>query len=103
MSRAYKATYNLFVAHGEIEFYRYVYARNMTYLLYRLIDSEQASDEDKIKILADLRWFFKLSKTLNVQATQKSLSILIDMIIQGKLDEAMIICKIIGELRNIWK
>ena len=34
MSKAYKATYNLFVEHGEIEFYRFVYARNMTYILY---------------------------------------------------------------------
>ncbi len=100
MDIAYKKTYNLFVENNQIEFYRFLYARNMTYLLYRLIDSKQVNNEDRIQILGKLRWFFKLSKTLKVPACQKSLSILIDMIIKGQLDDAINICKIIGEMRT---
>lgn len=100
MSKAYKATYNLFVEHKQMGFYRFVYARNMTNLLFKLIDSKRVSDEEKIEVFEDLRWFFKLSKIINVPAVQKSVNILINTIIKGEFGEAINICKIIGELRT---
>lgn len=100
MNIAYKKIYNLFVEFREIEFYRYLYARNMTYLLYRFIDSEQLNDEERIQILKDLKWFFMLSNTLKVPTCQKSLSVLVDLIIKEKLEQALEICNIIFELRK---
>lgn len=100
MNIAYKKIYNLFVEFKEIEFYRYLYARNMTYLLYRFIDSEQLNEEERIQVLKDLKWFFMLSNTLKVPTCQKSLSILIDLIIKDKLVQALEICNIIFELRK---
>lgn len=100
MIKAYKLTYTLFANKGELQFYRFLYARNMTYLLYRFIDSTQLSDEDRIEIMGKLRWFLKLSYTLKVPACQKSLMVLINIIIKGKYLEALDICKIIAEMRT---
>lgn len=100
MSEAYKRVYEEFVAHNQIEFYRFLYARNMTYLLYRFIDSTKLNDEDKFEILQSLRWFFKLSHTLKVPPTQKSLSILITKIVNGEYNEVINVCKIIAEMRT---
>lgn len=100
MNIAYRKIYDLFVEKGQVEFYRFLYARNMTYLLYRFIDSDKLSEDDRIDLLAELRWFFKLSYTLKVPAVQKSLMILIDKIIAGEYGEAINICKIIAEIRT---
>ena len=100
MNIAYKKIYNLFVEFREIEFYRYLYARNMTYLLYRFIDSELLNNDERIEILKNLKWFFNLSRVLKVPACQKSLSILIDLIIDENISQALDICNIIAELRK---
>ena len=72
----------------------------MTYLLYRFIDSTQLLDEDRIELMGKIKWFLKLSNTLNVPACQKSLMVLINIIIKGKYTEALDICKIIAEMRS---
>lgn len=100
MNIAYKKTYDKFVEKNQVQFYRFLYARNMTYLLYRFIDSERLNDDDRLELLGELRWFFKLSYTLKVPACQKSLMILIKKIVDGDYAEAINICKIIGELRT---
>ena len=100
MINAYKLTYLLFANKGQLQFYRFLYARNMTYLLYRFIDSTQLSDEDRLEIMGKLRWFLKLSYTLKVPACQKSLMLLINIIIKGKYLNALDICKIIAEMRT---
>lgn len=100
MNIAYKALYDKFVEKDEIQYYRFVYARNMTYLLYRFIDSTLMTDDERIELLGDMRWFYKLSKILEVPACQKSLSILIDKIIAGEYKDAVDICKIISETRS---
>lgn len=100
MNIAYKSVYNLFVEFNEIEFYRYLYARNMTYLLYRFIDSEQLKEKERIQVLKDLKWFFELNKILNIPTCQESIATLIDLIINDKITEALKICNIISEYRN---
>ena len=100
MNIAYKETYNKFIEKNQIQFYRFLYARNMTYLLYRFIDSTKLTKEDRLELLAELRWFFKLSYTLKVPPCQKSLTILIDKIVIGEYADAIDICKIIAEIRT---
>ena len=100
MNIAYKKTYDLFVEKNQLQFYRFLYARNMTYLLYRFIDSTKLNKEDRLEILSELRWFFKLSKTLKVSACQKSLTVLINFIIDGRFHSAIDVCKIIAEMRT---
>ena len=100
MNTSYKKIYNLFVEYNEIEFYRFLYARNMTYLLYRFIDSEKLNYEEKVQILTELKWFFELSRTLKVPPCQKSLTMLIDLILKDDIEQVIDICNIIFELRK---
>ena len=100
MNKAYKALYEKFVEKDEINFYKFVYARNMTYLLYRFIDSSQLTSDDRLEILAGARWFYKLSKELNVPACQKSLDTLLDKIVSGEYKDVIDICNIISEMRK---
>lgn len=100
MNVAYKKTYEKFVEKNQVQFYRFLYARNMTYLLYRFIDSGKLKNEEMIELLGEMRWFFKLSYTLKVPACQKSLMILIKKIVDGDYVEAINICKIIKEIRE---
>ena len=99
-NEAYRLTYELFLEKGEMQFYRFLYARNMTYLLYRFIDSTQLSDEDRLELMSEIRWFLELSHTLKVPAVQESLMLLINIIIEEKYKEALDICKIIAEMRT---
>ena len=50
MNKAYRALYEKFVEANQINFYKFVYARNMTYLLYRFIDSSRLEYDDKLEI-----------------------------------------------------
>lgn len=100
MSEAYRRVYDEFVQHDRIQFYRFLYARNMTYLLYRFIDSSRLKDEERLEILQELRWFFKLSAKLKVPPCQKSLVMLINKITNGEYKDAIDICKIIAEIRT---
>lgn len=100
MNKAYKALYEKFVEKKQINFYKFVYARNMTYLLYRFIDSTQLTEDDKLEILANSRWFYKLSKELNVPACQKSLDTLLVKIVSGEYKDVIDICNIISEIRK---
>lgn len=100
MNTAYRALYEKFLEKDQINFYKFVYAKNMTYLLYRFIDSTQLKDDERLEILANSRWFFKLSRDLNVPACQKSLKILLDKIIIGEYNDVIDICKIISEMRT---
>ena len=100
MNRAYRALYEKFVEENQINFYKFVYARNMTYLLYRFIDSTQLKYDEKLEILSNSRWFYKLSSELNVPACQKSLETLLDKIIAGEYKDVIDICNIIAEIRR---
>ncbi len=99
-NQANKKIYELFLEKGQLQFYRFLYARNMTYLLYRFIDSTQLSDEDRVELMGEIRWFLQLSNTIKVPACQKSLMSLIDTIVKGEYIQAIDICKIIAEMRS---
>lgn len=100
ISIAYKHIYNNFNDNNEIGFYRFFYAKSMTYMLYKFIDSIKMTDDERIDALTEMRWFYKLSKELNVPACQESLSIIIDKIIEGRYREVIDICKVIADVRK---
>lgn len=100
ISKAYKIIYQNFKANDEIGFYRFFYAKSMTYMLYKFIDSKLLSEEEKIDILSDMRWFYKLSKELRVPACQESLELLINKIIDGDYKDTIDISKVIAEVRT---
>lgn len=97
---AYKIIYDNFNQNNELGFYRFFYAKSMTYMLYKFIDSKLLTDEERIEILAKMRWFYKLSVELDVPACQESLGLIIDKIIKGDYKDVMDICKVIAEVRD---
>lgn len=100
ISNAYKIIYENFRENNELGFYRFFYAKSMTYMLYKFIDSQLLSEEEKIEVLSNMRWFYKLSKELRVPACQKSLELIIDKIINGDYKDVIDICKVIAEVRT---
>lgn len=100
ISKAYKIIYDLFNDNNELEFYRFFYAKSMTYIFYKFIDSILLSDEERIEVLSDMRWFYKLSIELNVPACQESLEMIIKKIIHGDYRDVIDICKVIAEVRE---
>ncbi|MBQ8299715.1 MAG: glycosyltransferase [Clostridia bacterium] len=100
ISAAYKIIYENFKANDELGFYRFFYAKSMTYMLYKFIDSQLMSEEEKIEVLSKMRWFYKLSKELDVPACQESLGLIIDKIIDGDYRDVIDICKVIAEVRT---
>lgn len=100
ISIAYKHIYNNFNDNNELGFYRFFYAKSMTYMLYKFIDSIKMSDDEKIEALSEMRWFYKLSNELNVPACQESLSIVLDKIISGEYREVIDVCKVIADVRK---
>lgn len=100
ISKAYKIIYENFRDNNELGFYRFFYAKSMTYMLYKFIDSQLLSEEEKIDVLSDMRWFYKLSKELNVPACQESLELIINKIIDGDYKDVIDICKVIAEVRT---
>lgn len=100
ISKAYRIIYENFRDNNELGFYRFFYAKSMTYMLYKFIDSQLLTEEEKIEVMSDMRWFYKLSKELNVPACQESLELIIDKIIEGDYKEVIDICKVIAEVRT---
>ncbi len=99
ISKAYRIIYENFKNNNEINFYRCFYAKSMTYMLYKFIDSKLLSDEERLEVLADMRWFYKLSIDLSVPACQESLSVIINKIIDGDYKDAIDICRVVSDIR----
>jgi len=100
ISKAYKIIYENFKESNELGFYRCFYAKSMTYMLYKFIDSTILTEEEKIDILSDMRWFYKISKELKVPACQESLDLIITKIIDGDYHDVIDICRVIREVRT---
>ena len=56
--------------------------------------------DEKIEVLSEMRWFYKLSEELNVPACQKSLGMLINKIITGEYKDAIDVCSVITDIRS---
>lgn len=100
INQAYRKIYENFKSHGFISFYRYTYAKNMSYMLYKFIDSTVITDSERIEILKDMKWFYELSKTLKVPAAQKAQNMIIAKILEGDYEEAINYCKIVADIRS---
>ena len=100
INKTYKAIYNNFKSHNQIKFYRFVYAKNVSYILYKFIDHSILTYEEKIEVLKSMHWFYLLSKKLNVPACQKAQRMVIEKIVSENYDEAIKYCEIIADIRS---
>lgn len=100
INRAYRAIYENFKNNGHMRFYRYTYAKNMSYMLYKFIDSTVISDEERVQVLKDMHWFYELSVTLKVPAAQTCQTMIINKILEEDYEEAVNYCKIVADIRS---
>lgn len=99
INKAYKHIYLNFKENKEINFYRFYYAKSVMYILYKFIDSN-LSYEDKLYVLKQMSWFYKLSFKLKVPMCQKVASYMIQKINEEKYDEVILMCDIIADVRK---
>lgn len=97
---AYKAIYDNFKENGHLRFYRYTYAKNMSYMLYKFIDSTLLKDQERIEVLKEMKWFYELSIQLKVPAAQKAQTMIIHKILEEEYVEAINYCKIVADIRS---
>lgn len=100
INEAYRVIYENFRDNQKLGFYRFFYAKSMTYMLYKFIDSKLLTEDERIHILTDMRWFYKLSNELEVPACQESLMLIVNKIIAGDYRDVIDICKVIAEVRS---
>lgn len=100
INKAYKSIYENFKNNKHLSFYRYTYAKNMSYLLYKFIDSTMLTEEQRIDVLKEMRWFYQLTETLKVSAAQKCQRMIIDKILKEEYETALDYCKIIADIRT---
>lgn len=99
INKAYRIIYENFRDNGHLDFYRYTYAKNMSYMIYKFIDSTALTDRQRIEVLKNMSWYYELSEELKVPAAQKSQRMIIEKIIKGDYQEAINYCKIIADMR----
>lgn len=100
MNFAYKNIYDLFKNAGKLDLFRYFYAKTLTSIFYKLVDTNLMDDEEKAIILDEMSWFFGARKKLKIGTCQKSLNIVLDKVDEGQYKEATDMCKIIAEMRQ---
>ena len=100
INKSYLRIYENFRDNDEIEFYRCFYAKSMTYMLYKFIDSTLLSYDERLDVLMEMRWFYKLSVDLEVPACQESLSVIINKIISGDYKDVIDICSVVADIRK---
>lgn len=100
ISKAYKILYDDFKSNNKLAYYRYFYAKSLSYMLYKFIDSDVMEYDEKIESLKTMRWFYKLSEELEIPTCQRSMMLIVDSIINERYDEAINYCKIIKEVRQ---
>lgn len=100
INKAYHVIYENFKNNGHLAFYRYTYAKNMSYMLYKFIDTTRLDDEQRVEVLKEMRWFYQLSERLKVPAAQKCQRMIIDKILKEDYEEAINYCKIIADIRT---
>lgn len=99
-NKAYHMVYENFKKNNQLGFYRYNYAKSMTYLLYKFIDSDLIDREQRIKLLKEMKWLFALSYELKVPACQESLHYIIDAVLSQNYEQAVKYCAIVKDIRD---
>ena len=100
INKAYRKIYENFRDNNRLAYYRYFYAKSMNYIMYKFIDSDILSEEQRIKTLRDMMWFYKLAHDLEVFPSQKCTEKVVNKIIKEDFEHALEYCRIIQECRT---
>lgn len=101
INKAYRIIYNNFRENNHLDFYRYFYAKSMNYILYKFIDSDKLTKEERIDVLDTMKWFYVLSNELKIPTILKSVQYIIEAITQKDYEQALKYCEILNQVRKM--
>ena len=101
MNKAYRIIYNNFKESNNLDYYRFFYAKSMNYILYKFIDSDELTKEERIDILDAMKWFYVLSNSLKIPTILKSVQYIIDSIIKKDYSQTLKYCEILNQVRKM--
>ena len=99
ISKAYKYIYLNFKNNNEMGFYRYFYLKTLFYITHKFIDTTVMNNEDKIKALNEMKWFYKLTDELKIKDNNHVIFEIIRLINNDKLEEAISKCNEVASKR----
>ena len=101
INKAYKIIYNNFKNNNYLEYYRYFYAKSVNYMLFRFVDSEILSNEERIKVLDTMKWFYTLGSSLRIPTVIKSVRYILESIENRDYEQALKYCEILRQIRKM--
>lgn len=101
INRAYRIIYNNFKDNNRLDFYRFFYAKSMNYILYKFIDSEMLTIEERIEVLDKMKWFYVLSDELKVPTILKPIQYIIESMVNKDYAQALKYCEILCQIRKM--
>lgn len=101
INKAYRIIYENFKENNHLDFYRFFYAKSMNYILYKFIDSDKLTREERIDVLDTMKWFYALSDELKIPTILKSVQYIIDSIIKKDYEQVLKYCEILNQVRKM--
>lgn len=101
INKAYRLIYQNFKENNHLDFYRFYYAKSMNYILYKFIDSDKLTKDERIEILGQMKWFYMLSNDLKIPTIMKSVQYIIEAISNKDYEQALKYCDILNQVRKI--
>ena len=101
INKAYRIIYNQFKESNNLGFYRFFYAKSMNYILYKFIDSDQLTQEERVDILDNMKWFYMLSNELKIPTILKSVKYIIESITNKDYAQTLKYCEILNQVRKM--
>lgn len=101
INKAYRIIYNNFKNNNQLEYYRYFYAKSVNYMLFRFVDTELLTNEERIIVLNEMRWFYELSNELRIPTVIKSVKYIIESIVEKDYAQALKYCEILRQVRKM--
>ncbi len=101
INRAYRIIYENFRKSNNLEYYRYYYAKSMNYILYRFIDTDLLTKEERIEVLEKMKWFYMLSCDLKIPTVLKPVQYIIESIVTKDYPQTLKYCEMLNQIRKM--
>ena len=101
INKAYRIIYDNFRTSNNLEYYRYYYAKSMNYILYRFIDTDLLTNEERVEVLEKMKWFYMLNVDLKIPTIIKSVQYIIESIVNKDYEQTLKYCDILKQVRRI--
>lgn len=101
INKAYRIIYDNFRTSNNLEYYRFFYAKSMNYILYRFIDTDMLTNEERVEVLEKMKWFYMLSNDLKIPTILKPVQYIIESIITKDYEQTLKYCEMLNQIRKM--